>query len=353
MKDDKFKGRGSHIHPHNPFSNRKEVIIHPEGIDEEKYIDKPKSKYFFESVVSALSKNTSPDLALSYSINPYQGCEHGCVYCYARNSHTYWGFDAGLGFETNIVVRKNIAEALAERFNKKSHKVLPIMVSGNTDCYQPAEREFGLTRKILETCLTYRHPISVITKNSLIERDADVLKKLAELRLVHVYFSINHLDTDLKSLLEPRTATADKKLKLISTFTDMGIPVGIMVAPIIPGINNQDISTIIEKSAAAGALSAGYTVVRLNGQVKEVFEDWLTKNYPDRKAKVIHQIESLHGGKVNDTEWGRRIKGEGPIAELIRGIFTQARKKHLTGRSMPEFDLQAFRPTGQLNIFGE
>jgi DNA repair photolyase len=352
MEKDKFKGRGSHIHPHNPFSTRKEVREHPEGIDEEKYPDRPTSKFHFEEVVNALSKNTSPDLALSYSINPYQGCEHGCIYCYARNSHTYWGFDAGLGFETNIVVRKNIADALARQFDKKSHRVLPIMLSGNTDCYQPAEREFGLTRKILETCLAYRHPVSVITKNSLISRDQDLLTQLAELRLVHVYFSINHLDNDLKNILEPRTATGEKKIKLIRQFSEMGIPVGIMVAPIIPGINNHDIAAIIRQAAEAGALSAGYTVVRLNGQVKDIFEDWLNKNYPDRKTKVIHQIESLHGGKVNDTEWGRRIKGEGPIAEVIRGIFTQAKKKYLTGRSMPDYDLNAFRPSGQLNIFG-
>jgi len=352
MEEDKFKGRGSHIHPHNPFSKSKEVTEHPEGIDEEKYPDRPRSKFYFEEVVNALSKNTSPDLPLSYSINPYQGCEHGCIYCYARNSHTYWGFDAGLGFETNIIVRQNIAEALARQFDKKSYQVLPIMLSGNTDCYQPAEREFKLTRKILETCLKYRHPISIITKNSLISRDADIIKKLADLRLVHVYFSINHLDNDLKNVLEPRTATGEKKIKLIKQFSDMGIPVGIMVAPIIPGINNQDITQIIKQAANAGALSAGYTVVRLNGQVKEVFEDWLSKNYPDRRDKVIHQIESLHGGKVNDTEWGRRIKGEGPIAEIIRGIFMQAKKKYLANRNMPEYDLNSFRPSGQLNIFG-
>jgi len=352
MKEDKFKGRGSQIHPHNPYLNRKEVIAHQEGIDEEKYTDKPSSKFYFEDVVNALSKNTSPDLPLSYSINPYQGCEHGCIYCYARNSHTYWGFDAGLGFETNIVVRQNIAEAFEKQFQKKSHQVLPIMLSGNTDCYQPAEKHFQLTRKILKTCLAYRHPISVITKNTLIERDADILTELAALRLVHVYFSINHLNTSLKNILEPRTATADKKIKLIKSFTDLGIPVGIMVAPIIPGINNQDISEIIKRSAEAGALSAGYTVVRLNGQLKEVFSDWLSKNFPERHDKVIHQIASMHGGKLNDTEWGRRIKGDGPIADVIRGIFTQAKKKYLSGRNMPEYDLDAFRPSGQLNIFG-
>ncbi|KEO73968.1 PA0069 family radical SAM protein [Anditalea andensis] len=351
MEDNKFKGRGSHIHPHNPFIKRAEVTEHLEGIDEEKYVAHPSSKFHFEDVTSALSKNSSPDLALNYSINPYQGCEHGCIYCYARNSHTYWGFDAGLGFETNIVVRKNIAVMLGKQFQKQNHQVLPIMLSGNTDCYQPAEKKFQLTRQILKTCLDYRHPISIITKNTLVERDADLLVQLSALHLVHVYFSINHLDTSLKNVLEPRTATAEKKLKLIRSFTDLGIPVGIMVAPIIPGLNNQDITSIIQKAAESGALTAGYTVIRLNGQIKEVFEDWLTKNFPERKEKVLHQIASMHGGKVNDTEWGRRIKGEGPIADIIKGLFTQAKKKYLSDRNMPEYNLQAFRPSGQLNIF--
>lgn len=351
MEQDVFKGRGSRINPKNPYLKREEVVQHVEGIDEEKYLEKPATKYYTENLVNALSKNNSPDLPLNYSANPYQGCEHGCIYCYARNSHQYWGFDAGLGFETNIVVKHNIADVLKKQFLKKKYLPQPIMLSGNTDCYQPAEKKFELTRKILELCLQVGHPVSIITKNSLIQRDQDLLIKLAQKKLVHVYFSINHLDNKLRSVLEPRTATAAKKLALIRQFSEAGIPCGIMVAPIIPGLNSNDIAKIIELAAGAGALRAGYTVVRLNGSIKEVFTDWIHLNFPDRAEKVLHQIEEMHGGKVNDTTWGRRIKGEGPIAGMIQQVFNVSVAKHLKGRKMPEFDRSAFMPTGQTKLF--
>jgi len=351
MEKDVFKGRGSRISPKNPYLKREEVILHEEGIDEEKYLDKPVTKFFTENSVNALSKNDSPDLPLDYSVNPYQGCEHGCIYCYARNSHQYWGFDAGLGFETNIVVKHNIVEVLKKQFQKKNYQPKPIMLSGNTDCYQPAEKRFGLTRKILELCLQLGHPVSIITKNSLIHRDEDLIAKLAEKQLVHVYFSINHLDNELKATLEPRTATASKKLAIMEQFSVAGIPCGLMVAPIIPGLNSQDIPKIIELAAGAGALRAGYTVVRLNGTIKEIFQDWIRLNYPDRAEKVLHQIEELHGGKVNDTEWGRRITGKGPIAEMIQQVFKVAVAKHMKGRGMPEYNLSEFMPIGQTKLF--
>ncbi|WP_143961034.1 PA0069 family radical SAM protein [Litoribacter populi] len=351
MESDKFKGRGSHIHPENRFLKRREVTQFSEGLDVPKYEDKPITKYFSESVKNPLSKNDSPDLPLTFSINPYQGCEHGCIYCYARNSHTYWGFDAGLGFETNIVVKHNIAEKLKETFERKGYQPSPIMLSGNTDCYQPAEKKFQLTRKILQICLDNKHPVSLITKNSLIERDMDILIELAKLRLVHVYFSINHLDPALKQVLEPRTATAEKKIKLIEKFTLNHIPVGIMIAPIIPGINNNDILEILRLASRAGALCAGYTVVRLNGQLEEIFTEWLEREFPDRKHKVLHQIKSLHGGSLKDNEWGRRIKGDGPIAEVIKRIFDQGVKKYMAERKMPDYDLSLFNPRKQLRLF--
>lgn len=351
MNEDVFKGRGSRLSPKNPFLQREEVIQHVEGIDEEKYLDKPVTKYFTENPASALSKNDSPDLPLTYSVNPYQGCEHGCVYCYARNSHQYWGFDAGLGFETNIVVKHTIAEILRRQFSKKGYVPEPFMLSGNTDCYQPAEKKFGLTRKILKLCLDIGHPLSIITKNSLIQRDQDLLVKLAEKRLVHVYFSINHLDNGLKTLLEPRTATGTKKLELLKRFSQAGIPCGVMVAPIIPGLNNHDIAAIIEQAADGGALRAGYTVVRLNGSIGEVFKDWLYRNFPDRASKVLHQIAELHGGQLNDSNWGRRMKGEGPLSEMIGQVFNVSVARYMKGRRMPDFDITAFMPTGQTRLF--
>ncbi len=352
MKEgDVFKGRGARVQPNNRYLNLKIVQDHDEGIDEPIFLEKPPTTYISTESKKALSKNDSPDLPLSFSVNPYQGCEHGCIYCYARNSHQYWGFDAGLGFETNILVKKNIVEQLKAEFDKKGYVPQPIMLSGNTDCYQPAEKKYELTRKILSLCLEYRHPVSIITKNSLVERDMDIIKPLASKRLVHVYFSINHLDKKLKLAMEPRTATAEKKFYLIKKFSENGIPCGIMVAPIIPGINLTDMKWIIGKAAAAGALKAGYTVVRLNGLLREVFQDWLEAHFPDRKDKVMHQIESLHGGKVNDTTWGRRITGEGPLASSIQGLFRLSVKRYLTGRTMPEYDIQAFSPRHQLKLF--
>jgi DNA repair photolyase len=316
------------------------------------YEENPATKFISVGTKSALSINDSPDLPLNYSVNPYQGCEHGCIYCYARNSHQYWGYDSGLGFETNILVKENIVQQLKSQFDKKKYKPQTIMLSGNTDCYQPAESKYQLTRKILKLCLEYKHPISVITKNSLIERDMDILQALAEKKLVHVYFSINHLDNDLKLLLEPRTAVAKKKIDLIKKFSQKSIPCGTMVAPIIPGINVDAIPEIIKMVAAAGALKVGYTVVRLNGQVKELFKVWLDQHFPDRSNKVMHQIEALHGGKSNDTEWDRRIKGDGVLAKTIANLVQLSIKKHLpAGSKMPAYDFSQFKSNGQLKLF--
>lgn len=351
MSDDIFKGRGSKITPENPYLKRKEVVEHMEGLDAEKHTVRPVTKFYREHAKNGLSTNNSPDLPLNYSVNPYQGCEHGCIYCYARNSHQYWGFDAGLGFETNIVVKHDIDLVLRKQFEAKNYRPQTIMLSGNTDCYQPAEKRYELTRKVLELCLAVGHPVSVITKNSLIQRDEGVLSALAKKNLVHVYFSVNHLSPRLKASLEPRTATAQKKFALIRRFSELGIPCGVMVAPIIPALNNQDIPEIIRKSAEAGALAAGYTVVRLNGQVKDVFKAWIREVYPDRADKVLHQIEQVHGGKVNDTTWGRRIKGDGPLASMIGQIFSSAKGKYLAGRTMPALDFSHFNANGQMRLF--
>jgi DNA repair photolyase len=351
MDDKLLKGRGARIRPKNRFSTTEQVVEFIEGLDEPALTSKPATSYIPMQVKQAISKNDSPDLPLNYSVNPYQGCEHGCIYCYARNSHQYWGYDAGLGFETQILVKKDVVRQLQAAFDKKGYNPQTLMLSGNTDCYQPAERIFKLTRGILELCLTYRHPVSVITKNSLIYRDMDIIQQLADNNLIHVYFSINHLETSLKSLLEPRTATIEKKLQVIRNFSEAGIPCGVMIAPIIPSINSDAIPTIMRLAGEAGVRKAGYTIVRLNGQVKEIFRDWLREHFPEREAKVMHQIAACHGGQENDTEWGRRIKGAGPIAEAIRQMFHMAEKKYLSGRAMPEYDYSKFRSKGQLNLF--
>ncbi|WP_339921872.1 PA0069 family radical SAM protein [uncultured Cyclobacterium sp.] len=352
MEGADFKGRGTGHQPGNSFEKTKLVQEHIEGIDLPEYEENPRTKFINISTKSALTVNDSPDLPLNYSVNPYQGCEHGCIYCYARNSHQYWGYDAGLGFETKILVKTDVVVQLKRQFEKKNYQPQAIMLSGNTDCYQPAESKYKLTQKILKTCLEYRHPVSIITKNSLIERDIDLLKKLAEKKLVHVYFSINHLDNKLKFLLEPRTAVAQKKIELISKFSKAGIPTGIMVAPIIPGINTEAITQIIKQAAEAGARQVGYTVVRLNGQVKELFLNWLEEHFPDRKDKVMHQIEALHGGQSNDTDWGRRLKGEGALAKTISDIVQLSVRKYLPkGSKMPAYDFSQFKGDGQLKLF--
>ena len=352
MKAADFKGRGTGHQPGNKYEKASLVQEHIEGIDLPEYEENPRTKFINVNTKSALSVNDSPDLPLNYSVNPYQGCEHGCIYCYARNSHQNWGYDSGLGFETNILVKTGLPTQLKKQFEKKNYQPQTIMLSGNTDCYQPAESKYKLTRKILETCLEYRHPVSVITKNSLIERDTDILKALSERNLVHVYFSINHLDNKLKLLLEPRTAVAQKKIELIRKFSELGIPSGIMVAPIIPGINTEAIPQIIQLAAEAGARKVGYTVVRLNGQVKELFRNWMEEHFPDRTDKVMHQIEALHGGKANDTDWGRRLKGEGVLAKSISDLVQLSIRKYLPKDSkMPSLDFSQFKGNGQLKFF--
>ena len=347
-----MKGKGAQYNPGNPFSENSVGVVHDEGVDEYVHEEKPKTQLFFESPKNVLSRNKSPDLKWDYSVNPYQGCEHGCIYCYARNSHTYWGFSAGLDFESKIIVKKDVAAKLEKQLQKKTWKVQPIMLSGNTDCYQPIEKKFELTRQLLSAALKYRNPISLITKNALILRDLDLLKQLSQLGLVHVYVSITSLDESLRGLMEPRTSTSKNRLKVVSELSEAGVPVGVMMAPIIPGLNHTEIPSIIEASARVGAVEAGYTVVRLNGQIAELFEDWLHKTYPDRAAKVMSQIKELHGGKPNDTNWQRRLKGAGEMASVIDQLFVSSKKRFFKDKKMPPYNMNLFRKGGNYTLFG-
>ena len=351
MNDNYIKGRGSQIKPDNPYLKASYSYEDFDGIDEPGLEESPKTRIFYEYPKKIVNKVDSPDLGVMYSINPYQGCEHGCIYCYARNAHEYWGFGAGLDFETKIIVKPDAPRLLENFFLDKKWSARPIMLSGNTDCYQPLERKLGITRKLLEVFAKYRHPVSVLTKNVSILRDKDVLMDLARDNLVHVGFSITTLDEKLRSVLEPRTASAQKKLKALATLAEAGIPVSIMNAPIIPGLNHHEIPAVIEAAADHGALSAGYTVVRLNGSIGEIFKDWLQKNFPQRFGKVWNQIASAHGGRVNDSQWHRRIIGDGQVAETIGQLFRAAKKKYMGGRSVPPFDLTKFRRGGTFPLF--
>ncbi len=350
MEESYFKGRGAQIKSENRFLKSNYVTDHIEGLDEP-LLESPNTQIFFETPKKIVNKVDSPDLSMTYSLNPYQGCEHGCIYCYARNTHEYYGFSAGLDFESKIIVKNNAATLLEQHLLKKNWNAVPIMLSGNTDCYQPQEKKLEITRKLLRVFAAYRHPVGIITKNSLILRDLDLLKDLAADNLVHVYISITTLDEDLRRILEPRTASSIKRLKTIEELAKSGVPVGIMNAPIIPGLNHHEIPLILQAASNHGAMAAGMTVVRLNGSIGKIFEDWLHKNFPDRFEKVWNQICSFHGGNVNDSQFGRRMSGEGNIADAIHQLYRVSKKKFFSDKQMVPYDLTKFRKGGNLSLF--
>lgn len=341
-----FKGRGSQINTANKFLKSRYVTEHDEVLDEPLLMNE-KTQVFLEHPKKIVNMVKSPDIPGMYSMNPYQGCEHGCIYCYARNTHEYWGYSAGIEFEQKIIAKPDAAKLLEKQFMNRNWVVSPIMFSGNTDCYQPLERKMQITRQMLEVLVRFRHPVSMITKNSLILRDIDLLQELAKHNLVHVMVSITSLKEELRQKMEPRTATAKNRLRVIAGLTKAGIPAGVMTAPIIPGLNSDEIPQLIEAAADHGADCAGYTIVRLNGAVGELFKDWLYKNFPDRAEKVLHHISDAHGGQLNDSRYGTRMRGEGNMAKSIKQLFHMAVKKHLAGRGRMEYNLTAFRRPGE------
>lgn len=347
-----FKGRGAQINTHNKFFKNKYVCEHIEGLDEV-FLENSDTQIIETHPKHIISKTDSPDLRHLQSINPYQGCEHGCIYCYARNAHEYWGYSAGLDFERKIIIKRNCAELLEREFNNKHYEPLTIMLSGNTDCYQPLERKLKLTQSLLKVFLKYRHPVSIISKNSLIVRDIDILKQLAKLQLVHVAITINSLNEELRQKMEPRTVTAKGRLKLIRQLTDAGIPVMLMCAPIIPGLNSDEMPALIEQAAKQGAQAASFTLVRLNGAIGEIFKDWIYKAYPDRAEKVLNGIAACHGGKLNDSQFGRRMKGEGKLADSIHQLFKLAVIRHMGENKLNELRTDLFTPLSgkQLGLF--
>ena len=340
---DFFKGRGAQLNTHNKFLKNKYVAEHIEGLDES-LLENTATQLFEETPKKIVSESNSPDLSHMYSINPYQGCEHGCIYCYARNSHEYYGFSAGLDFERKIIIKRNAPELLEQYFNRKNYQPVCIMLSGNTDCYQPIERRLKITRDLLQIFLKYRNPVSIITKNNVILRDMDILTELATMNLVHVNVSITSLNEQLRQKLEPRTVTATGRLAVVQKLSEKGIPVRVMAAPIIPGLNSNEVPNIIKAAADRGALSAGFTIVRLNGSIAEIFSDWIYKAFPDRAEKVLNMIRSCHDGKLNDSDFGRRMSGEGKVAESIHQMFRMACNRFLAGRVMPEYDYTLFVP---------
>jgi len=348
---DRPRGRGAGINSHNKFHKQEVEYTSEDWQQWEDQEVNPKTQFIMEESKTLLSVSDSPDLRNYNSINPYRGCEHGCIYCYARNSHEYWGFSAGLDFETKIVVKKNAPQLLEKLFHSKKYEAVPIMFSGNTDCYQPAEKKFRLTRQLLEICLKYRNPATILTKNALILRDMDILEKLAKLNLVHAAVSITSLNEDLRSALEPRTVTGRRRLQIVKTLHEAGIPMGIMSAPIIPGLNDHEIPAIIKAASENGAVWAGYTVVRLNGSIATLFKEWIHHHFPDKAEKVLNQIAECHGGKLNDSRFGLRMSGEGKFAENIRQMHDHSCRKYFKDRVLADLDTSLFIRGGQMSLF--
>jgi DNA repair photolyase len=351
-----IKGRGAQLNVHNRFFELQHELrddfleyCHKEG----EASDNNNTQFLQVFPKTIVNKVASPDVGMSYSLNPYQGCEHGCIYCYARNSHEYWGLSAGLDFERQILVKKNAPQLLEALLKKKSWKVRTIVLSGNTDCYQPAEKTFEITRQLLQLFLKYRHPVGIITKNALITRDLDVLKELAALNLVVVNISITSLSESTRRILEPRTATIKKRLDTVKILSDHSIPVNVMLAPIIPGINSHEILPLAKAVSDHGALSIGHTIIRLNGAIGEIFTDWIQKALPDKADKVLNQIKDCHGGQLNDSRYGKRMRGEGHIAKQIHDLIRLARLKYFKNREMPilNMDLHEQYKDGQLKLF--
>jgi DNA repair photolyase len=349
-----IKGRGAQINTHNPFFEQRLVREHIEGIDDWDELHTNDSTQYIEVFPKTiLNKVESPDIGMGWSMNPYQGCEHGCIYCYARNTHNYWGYSAGVEFEQKILVKKNAPELLEKAFMNPNWQPATIMFSGNTDCYQPAERKFEITREMLKVLLKFKHPVGIITKNALILRDLDLLEALNEHDLVHVSISFTSLNEKVRGVLEPRTASAKKKLQIIETLASKNIPVNVMLAPVIPAVNSSEIIDIVKATANAGASNINYLVVRLNGAISDLFKDWVYKNFPDRANKILHQIENMHGGKLNDSRFSTRMKGEGNFAKQIHDVFSIAKNKFYAGRNMKPYNFSVFeRPQqGQMKLF--
>ena len=310
------------------------------------------TEYYLDSSRSILAHNDSPDLGFNYSLNPYRGCEHGCIYCYARPSHEFLGFSAGLDFETRILVKENAPDLLAEAFGRKSWVPQVVALSGNTDCYQPVERRLELTRRCLQVFLDYRNPVSITTKNHLVTRDLDLLAEMARLDLVHVALSVTSLRPELTSVLEPRTARPRRRLDAIYRLASAGVPVCANLAPVIPGLNDDEIPAIERAGAGSGARDASYLFVRLPGAVEPLFVDWLERTFPDRAAKVLRRLRSVRDGRLSENRPGHRFHGTGEMADLVAGVFNMARRR-CGFPGMPPLREDGFRrlAPGQLSLF--
>jgi DNA repair photolyase len=349
-----IQGRGATLNPANQWSP---LHVEPDGDELDRADDErpaPQTVYYRDAARTIIAHNDSPDVGFEFSINPYRGCSHGCVYCYARNTHAFFGLSAVLELETRIFVKEQAPQLLRRELASPRYKPVTLSISGVTDCYQPAERRFELTRRCLEVLAECRNPCGVITKNHLVTRDIDVLRELAAHNAAVVILSMTSLDNELSARMEPRASAPARRLAAIEELVKAGIPAGVMVAPVIPGLTDHEVPAILSAAASAGASAAGFVPVRLPLDVAPLFEDWLARHYPDRKDKVLNRIRDLRGGKLNDSNFHSRIVGQGPWADQLKALFDVAKRKAGLDRAFPELSAGDFRPPAgaQMTLFG-
>ncbi len=344
------RGRGTSS---NPLSRFERIAVEPDPDLDPDEIPRPETLFLRDSSRSVISYNTSPDVGFDASLNPYRGCEHGCPYCYARPTHEYLGFSAGLDFETRILVKEDAPALLRRELLSPRWKPQPLALSGVTDPYQPVERRLAVTRRSIEVLVEFRNPVMVVTKNFLVTRDADLLSQLAGYDAASVAITLTSLDATLAGRLEPRASSPRRRLEAVSRLAEAGVPVGVLVAPIVPAINDHEIPAVLDAAAAAGASFAGYVLLRLPGAVEGLMDDWLATHFPERREKVLSRLHELRGGNLKEARFYHRMRGSGPFAEQIKSLYRLACRRAGLDRHQPELSVKAFRrPGAQLGLFG-
>jgi DNA repair photolyase len=341
MKSSELPGRGTAQNPENRYER---IHIEPDVDEEVSGAGSPAPTIFYRDTShSALAENDSPDVPFRFSLNPYRGCEHGCVYCYARPTHEYLSFSAGLDFERRIMVKHDAPELLRQTFLSSRWQPQVVSLSGNTDCYQPVERRLQLTRRCLEVFCEFRNPVGVVTKSALVTRDADLLSALAADGAAHVFLSVTSLDGELARRMEPRAARPERRLEAVHVLSSAGVPVGVLVAPVIPGLNDEEIPRILHAAAAAGAHTASWVLLRLPTPVDQLFADWLSEQFPERRQRVLGRIRECRDGRVSDARFGTRMRGEGVYAEHLGALFRTAARRYGLDHPLPPLNAAAFR----------
>jgi DNA repair photolyase len=342
--------RGAGNNPPNRFEK---IHLEPDAEWDSEQDPLPRTEFLKDKTSTIIAYNDSPDVGFEASVNPYRGCEHGCIYCYARPFHEYLGFSSGLDFETKIMVKENAPELLREELSSPKWKPQVIALSGVTDCYQPIERKLKLTRRCLEVLAEFCNPVVIITKNFLVTRDIDLLSELARQHAAGVFISLTTLDSEVRRLMEPRTSPPGARLEAIRRLSHAGIPVGVLLAPTIPGLTDHEIPSLLEAAAAAGARSASYVMLRLPYAVAPLFETWLAEHFPGRKDKVLNQLRAVRNGKLYDSAFGQRMRGEGIFADQIDALFEVACRRHGLNAKLPPLSTSGFRRVekAQLSLF--